>query len=279
MTPEAAPMSEDRKHRRPADMITASIAGVLGAGALIGCSAAHPAATLEAAPRSAEHWPIHSTDRPQPATVEPGPAAAPAPVPVDAEVLFDGSDLSRWRSAEGGPARWKVEDGHLEVAPGAGAIVSSRGFGDVQLHVEWMAPEPATGRGQDRGNSGVFLMGRYEVQILDSYRNTTYPDGQAGAIYGQFPPRVNASRPPGEWQQYDIVFRAPRFDAEGRLQEPARMTVRHNGVLVQDGAVLTGPTAHRERPPYAAHPPRLPLLLQDHGSPVRFRNIWLRELD
>jgi hypothetical protein len=149
----------------------------------------------------------------------------------------------------------------------------------VQLHVEWAAPSPPSGDGQNRGNSGVFLMGRYEVQVLDSYRNTTYPDGQAAALYGQYPPLVNASRPPGEWQTYDIVFRRPRFDANGKLLSKARVTVFHNGVLVQDAVELTGPTAHHARPAYSAHPDRLPILLQDHGDPVRYRNIWLRNLE
>ena len=144
--------------------------------------------------------------------------------------------------------------------------------------MEWAAPVPARGSGQNRGNSGVFLMGRYEVQVLDSYQNVTYPDGQAGAIYGQYPPLVNASRPPGEWQTYDIFFRAPRFDARGLVATPARMTVIHNGILVQDNVVLLGPTSNQKRDPYEAHPDRLPIQLQDHGDPVRFRNIWIRDL-
>jgi hypothetical protein len=193
-------------------------------------------------------------------------------------VLFDGRDLSRWRGEGGAPARWKVENGYVEVVRGAGTIATADAFGDVQLHLEWAAPAPARGEGQERGNSGVFLMGQYEAQVLDSYRNDTYADGQAAALYGQHPPLANASRPPGEWQSYDIVFHAPRFDAQGTLLRPARMTVFHNGVLVQDDAVLTGPTAHRAQPPYKAHPDRLPLSLQDHGDPVRFRNIWLRPL-
>lgn len=166
----------------------------------------------------------------------------------------------------------------MEVVRGAGSIESVRGFGDAQLHVEWAAPAPPRGEGQGRGNSGVFLMGRYEVQVLDSHLNVTYPDGQAGAIYGQFPPLVNASRPPGEWHTYDIVFRAPRFDSAGRLASPARMTVLHNGVLVQDNVSLLGPTSHQRRDPYEAHADRLPVSLQDHGDPVRFRNVWIREL-
>jgi Domain of Unknown Function (DUF1080) len=167
----------------------------------------------------------------------------------------------------------------MEVVAGTGAIATARGFGDVQLHVEWMAPKPAVGEGQDRGNSGVFLMGRYEVQVLDSYHNTTYPDGQAAAIYGQYPPLVNASRPPGEWQTYDIVFVRPRFDANGKLVSPARITVFHNGLIVQNDVTLTGPTAHQQRPPYATHADALPISLQDHGHPVRYRNIWVRPLE
>jgi hypothetical protein len=166
----------------------------------------------------------------------------------------------------------------MEVVPGTGSIETARGFGDAQLHIEWRTPTPAKGEGQERGNSGVFLMGRYEVQVLDSYQNVTYPDGQAAAIYGQFPPLVNASRPPGEWQTYDIVFHAPRFDASGKLLSPARMTVLHNNVLVQDNVTLVGPTANRQQPPYSAHPDKLPISLQDHGNPMRFRNIWIREL-
>ena len=165
-----------------------------------------------------------------------------------------------------------------QVVKGAGSIKTTRGFGDCQLHVEWASPAPAAGSGQDRGNSGVFLMGTYEVQVLDSYDSKTYADGSAAAIYGQYPPLVNASRKPGEWQTYDIVFTAPRFDADGAVVSPAFLTVFHNGVLVQDREQLTGPTAHKARPPHKAHADRLPILLQDHSHPVRFRNIWVREL-
>src|SRR5262245_51429226 len=228
---------------------------------------------------SAQDWPIHSTERPQPKVIDPGPAQPSARPPSDAVVLFDGRDLSRWRSDNGGPARWKVESGYIEAVWGSGSLVSADSFGDVQLHIEWAAPHPARGQGQERGNSGVFLMGRYEVQVLDSYHNTTYPDGQAGALYGQFPPLVNASRPPGEWQTYDIVFHAPHFDAAGKLLRAARVTVLHNNVLVQDNVELMGPTAHRQRPPYQAHTARLPISLQYHGNPVRYRNIWVRSLE
>ncbi|MFN2566655.1 MAG: DUF1080 domain-containing protein [Gemmatimonadaceae bacterium] len=223
-------------------------------------------------------WPIHSMSRPQPPVVDPGPFTASTPPPSDAVVLFDGRSLDNWRSADDAqkPARWRVRDDYMEVVAGTGAIATARAFGDVQLHVEWMSPAPASGEGQNRGNSGVILMERYEVQVLDSYRNPTYPDGQAGAIYGQYPPLVNASRPPGEWQTYDIVFLRPRFDAQGRLVRPARITVFHNGVLIQNGVTLTGPSAHRARPRYSAHADALPLVLQDHGQAVRYRNIWAR---
>jgi hypothetical protein len=224
-------------------------------------------------------WAVHDMDRPQPPVVTPGPAGPPVPPPSDAVVLFDGKDLAGWTDAKGQPAKWKVENGSFEVVPKTGDIRTVKGFGDCQLHVEWMAPVPPKGTDQDRGNSGVFLMGLYEVQVLDCYGNRTYADGMTAAIYGQYPPLVNACRPPGEWQTYDIVFHRPRFAADGQLQSPARMTVFFNGLLVHDCDVLTGPTAHKARPPYAEHLDKLPISLQDHGHPVRYRNIWLRELE
>jgi len=166
----------------------------------------------------------------------------------------------------------------METVPGAGPIRTVLGFGDVQLHLEWAAPSVAEGNGQGRGNSGVFLMWLYEVQVLDSFENETYADGQAASLYGQFPPLVNASRPPGEWQSYDIVFRRPRFGTDGTLRRPARMTVFHNGILVQDNAKLWGPTNWLRHLPYQVHSDRRPILLQDHSNPVRYRNIWVREL-
>lgn len=226
-------------------------------------------------------YPIHDRNRPQPLVVDPGTASTqqtPGRAPADAVVLFDGRNLLHWRQQDGGAARWKLGPGYVEVVPGSGYLYTREAFGDCQLHVEFSEPDPGTGQDQNRGNSGVFLQGLYEVQVLDSYRNPTYPDGQAGAVYGQFPPLVNASRAPGLWQSYDIVFHGPRFDASGHLSRPARMTVLHNGVLVQDDVELTGPTGHHQRPPYAAGPQKLPLALQDHGDAVRYRNIWIREL-
>ena len=194
-------------------------------------------------------------------------------------MLFDGKDLSAWKTEKGdAPAPWKVENGYFEIVPKTGGIQTRQAFGDVQLHIEWMAPSPAKGVSQDRGNSGVFLAGLYEIQVLDNYEAKTYPDGQAGALYGQYPPLVNACRKPGEWQAYDIVFEMPHFDAAGKLTRPARATVFHNGVVVQHATVFTGPTTHKARPPYVAHPDKLPLSLQDHNHPVRYRNVWIREL-
>jgi hypothetical protein len=222
-------------------------------------------------------WPQHSRERPSPPVAVAPRLTSPAPVPAGATVLFDGRDLAQWkRSWGGGAARWKLVDGGaMEVVPGAGPIETIAAFGDVHLHIEWASPNPAIGRDQDRGNSGAFLMGRYEVQILDSYESGTYADGQAGSIYGQFPPRVNVTQPPGEWNSYDIEFRRPRFAADGQLVAPARMTVRHNGVVVQADVALLGPTSHTVREPYTAHEDALPISLQDHGHTVRFRNIWV----
>lgn len=227
------------------------------------------------------NYPIHDRNRAQPAVVDPGTASTqqtPGRAPADAVVLFDGKDLTHWRQQDGSPAGWKLGPGYFEVVPKSGYLYTREAFGDCQLHVEFAEPDPGTGEDQGRGNSGVFLHGLYEVQVLDSYRNPTYPDGQASAVYGQFPPLVNASRAPGVWQSYDIVFHGPRFDPEGHLTRPARMTVFHNGVLVQDDVELTGPTGHHQRPPYTAGPEKLPLALQDHGDAVRFRDIWIREI-
>jgi hypothetical protein len=226
-------------------------------------------------------WKIHDLDRPVPPIVTPGTSStqeAPGKAPSDAVILFDGKDLSQWLDKDGAAAKWKVENGYIEVAAKTGYIHTKKAFGDCQLHVEFSEPTPPHGESQDRGNSGVFLMGAYEIQVLDSYENKTYADGQASAVYGQYPPLVNASRPPGLWQWYDIVFHGPRFDSAGKLLRSARITVFHNGILVQDNVEPTGPTEHGERPPYKPGPEKAPLELQDHGNPVRYRNIWIREL-
>ncbi len=223
-------------------------------------------------------WEVHDMSRPKPPVVTPGGPALVAP-PSDAVVLFDGSNLSQWvRQEDGTPARWALEDGAMRVTS-TGGIRSIPEFGDCQLHIEWAAPNPANGNGQGRGNSGVFLMGLYEVQVLDSYENPTYADGQAASIYGQYPPSVNASLKPGEWQSYDIIFRRPRFNDDGTVREPARITVLHNGVLVQNNVTILGQTTHKQRARYAPHGDKGPISLQDHGDPVRFRNIWVRPLE
>ena len=226
-------------------------------------------------------WKIHDPERPVPTAIDPGTASTqdlPGRPPSDATVLFDGKELSKWAHKDGSTAKWKVENGYAEVVAKTGYVYTRESFGDCQLHVEFAEPVPPKGESQEGGNSGVFLMGLYEIQVLDSYQNKTYADGQAAAVYGQYPPLVNASRPPGQWQTYDIVFHGPRFDKEGKLLRPARVTVLHNGVLVQDNVELSGPTAHGARPPYTPQPERLPLALQDHGNPVRYRNIWIRDL-
>lgn len=228
-----------------------------------------------------QKWTQHDRKRPLPAVITPGESStqdhAGRP-PSDAIVLFNGRDLSNWESTKGGPAEWTVGDGYFEVKPGAGEIRTKQAFGDCQLHVEWAAPSPPHGEDQDRGNSGVFLHSLYEVQVLDSYESKTYADGEAAAMYGQYPPLVNACRPPGQWQTYDIIFHGPRFDDAGVLRRPAVITVIHNSVLVQDHVRLMGPTIHQRRPQYHPTPEKLPLALQDHHHPVRYRNLWVREI-
>jgi len=224
----------------------------------------------------------HDRNRPQPPIVTGATASTqeqPGKPPSDALVLFDGKDISQWVAMDGTPTKWITRDGYMECVRGSGYVRTLQNFGDCQLHVEWVTPVPPHGEGQGRGNSGVFLgLDRYEIQVLDSFGSQTYADGGASAIYGQYPPLVNASRPPGEWQNYDIVYTAPRFDSEGKLISPVRLTVFHNGVLVQNNVKLTGPTSWLERAPYQAHLEKQPISLQDHGNPVRFRNIWVREL-
>lgn len=219
---------------------------------------------------------VHDGDRPQPRVVTPGAVSGAAP--ADAVVLFDGSCLGDWVSCrDGSAAQWTLGDGFMEVKPGAGNIRSKAAFGSCQLHLEFAAPTVVKGDGQGRGNSGVFLMGLYEIQVLDCYQNPTYADGTTGGIYGQFPPLVNACRKPGEWSSYDIIWEAPVFDGD-KLVTPATVTVLLNGILLHNRKELQGPTEHRKTAQYVAHASALPLELQDHGDLVRFRNIWYRPL-
>lgn len=207
----------------------------------------------------------------EPVVVIPGTNGAP---PSDAEVLFDGKDVSKWHG-ENGDAKWSVvaAEGYMEVN-GTGSLITKAEYGDCQLHVEWASPAKVVGDGQGRGNSGVYLQGRYEIQVLDSYQNPTYPDGQAGAFYGNFPPLVNAVRKPGEWQAYDIIFHPPKPKQDGGV-EPGSFTVLLNGVLVQDHVPVKGSTTAAK---FTGATPKAPLVLQDHGNPVRYRNIWIRPL-
>jgi hypothetical protein len=214
---------------------------------------------------------LWAADSPEPKVVDPGPLGGP---PSDAVVLFDGRDLSQWKAENGGPAKWVVADGCMTVN-GTGSLMTKEEFGNVQLHVEWAAPAEVTGEGQSRGNSGVYLQGRYEMQVLDNYNNKTYFDGMAGSFYGNFPPLVNPCRKPGEWQVYDIIFHAPKAAVDGKDVVPGSFTVLLNGVLVQDHVPIKGSTTAAK---FTGATPKGPLVLQDHGNPVRFRNIWIRPL-
>jgi len=226
------------------------------------------------------NWHVHDGTRPQPPAVTPGTPStqdeAGAP-PSDAVILFDGTDLAGWVGRDGGAAQWKVESGYMEAAPKTGNIQTREHFGDCQLHLEWAAPVAVEGESQGRGNSGVFMMGKYEIQVLDCYDNPTYADGTTGAIYGQYPPLANACRPPGEWQMYDIIWEGPRFESQ-KLVRPACVTVMLNGIVLHHHTALMGVTSHRVLTTYEPHDPTGPLMLQDHSNPVRFRNIWYRPL-
>lgn len=231
-------------------------------------------------------WHVHDGSRPQPRVVTPGATfSLLAPPPSDATVLFNGGDLLSWESAKGGKPKWTVTNGILEVVPRSGNLRTKQRFADFQLHLEYSEPNPATGKGQARGNSGVLINGMYEVQILDSYSSPTYPDGQAGALYGQTPPLVNACKPPGEWQSYDIIFESPLWDARGVLTKKAAVTVIQNGVVLHNRREYFGSTDGINGVPHKAlgsylkpHPPQVVLELQEHKNPVRFRNIWIRAL-
>jgi hypothetical protein len=226
-------------------------------------------------------WKVHDAARKRPPKVTPGEPLLQEAPPSDAIVLFNGKDLSHWTSAgkdgkEHEP-QWKVENGYVEIVPHSGALITKEKFGDVQLHLEWMIPRGVEGAGQSRGNSGVELMRSYEIQVLESYQNLTYADGQAASIYGQWPPLVNASRPQGEWNVYDIFFEAPKFDGD-KVVKPAFVTVIHNGVLVHHRKEILGHVIHRRVATYKPHGPEEPLSLQDHNQVVRYRNIWIRRL-
>ncbi|MGE5646050.1 MAG: DUF1080 domain-containing protein [Acidobacteriota bacterium] len=230
-----------------------------------------------------QKWHVHDSTRPHPRAVTPGAPSTQeqaGTAPSDAVVLFDGKDLSHWVNVRQGKAsapKWKLGDGYFEVAGDTGDLVSKEKFGSAQIHVEWATPAPPVGTDQMRGNSGVIIMSRYEIQVLDNYRSPTYADGFAGAIYGQFPPLVNASRKPGEWQTYDIAFEAPQFEKD-KVVKPAYVTVFHNGVMVHHHQPIIGRMAYRQVGTYAPHGREEPLLLQDHGCAVRYRNIWVRRL-
>ena len=221
-------------------------------------------------PTLTENW------RPEPKVVTPGKTAADAP--SDAIVLFNGTSANAFKGRNNQPVTWKIENGALTVTSGSGEITTKEGFGDCQLHIEWRTPAEVKGNGQGRGNSGIFLMNKYELQVLDSYNNRTYSNGQAGSIYKQSMPLVNASRGPGEWQTYDIIFTAPQFKSDSSLQSPARITVLHNGVLIQNNTVIWGSTQYIGLPAYEMHSDKEPISMQDHGNPVSFRNIWIRRL-
>lgn len=221
-------------------------------------------------PKLTEVW------NPVPKVVTPGKTSSDAP--SDAIILFDGKDFSKWQADKGGDVKWKLENNAMTVVPGNDDIKTKQSFGDCQLHIEWRTPAEVKGDGQGRGNSGVYFMSHYELQVLDSYQNPTYSNGQAGSIYKQYMPLVNVCRPPGEWQTYDVLFTAPRFNADSTLKSPARITVFQNGVLIQNNSSIWGNTAYIGIAKYEMHADKMPLLLQNHGNPVSYRNIWIREL-
>ncbi|HEX4796056.1 MAG TPA: DUF1080 domain-containing protein [Humisphaera sp.] len=258
--------------------------GALSAGAAIYAATPSGLGYKDTPQIPGSQWHVHEGERPQPRVVTPGATFSQmAPAPSDATVLFDGKDLSKWESGRGA-ANWKVADGYVESTRGGG-IHTKEKFPDFQLHIEFAEPTPARGTGQNRGNSGVLINGMYEVQVLDSYQAPTYPDGQCGALYGQTPPLVNACRPPGEWQTYEIIFESPRWDKDNKLQKNANITVIQNGVVLHNKRDYIGATDGIGGVPHLSlgaytkpHPPEVTIELQDHGTPVHFRNIWIRPL-
>ena len=257
--------------------VTALLSVVVGVVIVAGQQAPAPTGYDDTPMQPNGRWRIHDGKRPQPKIVTPG-AMSPAPPPQDAIVLVGaGADRSAWQMmADGAPVTWAMSNGVIET--GKGLIRTKAEFTDYQLHVEFATPKDVKGDSQGRGNSGVFLNGTFEIQVLDSYQNRTYADGSAAAMYGQYPPFVNASRPPGEWQAYDIIFTSPRFGAGEKLDKPATVTVVHNGILVHSATAFWGPTAHKKIEPYTPDNAKGPIGLQDHGNPVRYRNIWIRPI-
>lgn len=286
-----------RMHPRTPDLLVTALVVCLGASGLVALAQrATPTPPATPAPRTAADdgftdtpmlpglpWHVHDPARPHPPVVT--PAATPGGAPSDAIVLFDGKDLSKWvqhgtgaDSAKLLEPQWPLRDGYFETGARTGSLYSRESFGDIQLHVEWASPTVVVGNSQGRGNSGILVMGLYEIQVLDTYNNATYADGQAGAIYGQWPPLANVARKPGEWQTYDIVFEAPRFE-NGKMVKPAFQTVVWNGVFVHNRKEVMGPMIYRNVANYSTpHAAELPLMLQDHNNPVRYRNIWVRKM-
>ena len=265
-----------------------SLSAVLAAGAFImsadaadkgkkKAEKAHPTGYADTPMLPGGKWRVHDDTRPRPKVVTAGKKVGEAP--SDAIVLFDGSNLSEWKKEDGSNGEWIVKDGYMEVpakkSGKGGYLFTKKEFGDMQLHIEWRTPDEVVGNSQGRGNSGILIMGQYEVQVLDSYDNKTYADGQASALYGWKPPLVNASRKPGEWQIYDIIFEAPKFDDEGKVIKKAHVTVFHNGVLTQHRQSYLGKTGHKSVATYKKHPAKMSFKLQDHGNPVSFRNVWI----
>jgi len=261
--------------RCPLCSVSCTVLGLSAFGAATALLLA--AAPQDAKQGAAKEWGVHDMNRPQPAMVETNAHRAPS----DAIVLFDGKNLDKW-TGNNNVASWEVKSddhgGYFQVKPGSGNIRTKDGFGSCQFHIEWMVPETCKCESQHGCNSGLFFMDRYELQILGSNPNKTYPDGMAGAMYGQYPPLVNACRPNGQWNSYDVVFHAPKFNADGSLAKAGTMTVMFNGVLVQDHSEIWGATAHAAKAKYSAHEAKLPIGLQDHGDPLCFRNVWLRPL-
>jgi len=262
-------------------IVVIAAALILAAGAMnpLNLTAQQPVLGYDDTPMQPNgKWRVHDIKRPRPPVVKPGfTKLDPVPAPGDATVLLGaGSDLAAWQMMDGAAPTWAMRDGVLET--GKGMLRTKAEFTDFQLHVEFATPSDVKGDSQGRGNSGVFLLGKFEIQVLDSFNNPTYADGQAAAMYGQYPPLVNASQPPGVWQRYDIVFTAPRFSASGAVDKPAVVTVFHNGMVVHNATAFWGPTAHRKIDPYTPENAKGPLVLQDHGNPVRYRNIWIRSV-